>query len=295
MHILKLIPVFLLLLLCQGTTAVAHTGLPNMAFAWSNGKIVVDTQREGRTLGGYTAFTIRFDGTLKPYQMSDAGISGFGFNPGSIIQYQIESTLMKWSTVENRWLRDGFDERLSIRLAFAAREVSASEGENTHGMVASLGSTGSFEGTHPLFELTTADGSAPDDGAYMIAMTLFGTDEQDGSITHPPSKPFLLALHLNVSNNFGQTAFNQAFDQFPGTPLSDYSRLDQLYDWAETNFSEFFPHAAQSRFVFGIYARCYNSTICVGSRRGKVFTTGGPFGGLTDHGSLESFFEAAGL
>lgn len=295
MHLLRPISVFLLILFCLAKPVMAHDGEPNMAFALLDGKIVVDTRRQGKALAGYTAFTIRFNNGLTPYRISDAGISGIGFDPGSILQYQIESTLMKWSATESRWLRDGFDEHLSVRLAFATRNVSATSGEGTQGIVASLGNTGLVEAVHPTFELKKSDGSAPEDGAYLIAMTLFGAHDSDGSIIHPPSKPFLLAFHLNAGSNFSQTAFNQALTQFPGIPLSDYSRVDQLYDWAEANFSEFFPHTAQSRFVFGFYSRCYDNTICVGTKNGRVFTTGGPFGGLTDHGLLEPFFEAAGL
>lgn len=290
---------FLVILLLASTAfpplIMAHEGRPNIAFAWEQGRILVDTQRQGNRLGDHIVFTIQFESTLTPYRMSDAGFSGIGFGQGGIVHYQPVSTLMKWSPDQNRWMRDGFDEQLSIRMAFVTRRISAWEGEDSQGLVGFLSASGLTGDIHPTFELLKGDGSAPDDGAYLIALTLFGKNAAGDQIIYPPSKPFFLAFHLNTGSGFNQDAFSQSLAQFSGIPLSDYSRIDPLFDWAEANFSQIFPHAAQSRFLFGVYARCYDNAICLGSRRGRVFTTGGPFGGLTDHGQLESFFDQAGI
>ena len=40
------------LLFFFSTMAMAHEGEPNMAFAWRDGEIEVDIQRQGRALGG---------------------------------------------------------------------------------------------------------------------------------------------------------------------------------------------------------------------------------------------------
>ncbi|WP_176973941.1 hypothetical protein [Nitrosomonas halophila] len=274
---------------------MAHEGTPNMAFAWRQGKILIDTQRQGRQLGDHIVFTIPFAGSLTPYRMSDASFRGIGFDQGGTLHYQFVSTLMKWSPDQNRWMRDGFDEQLSIRMAFVTRKISAWEGEDSQGLVGFLSASGSTDDIHPTFELQKTDGSAPDDGAYLVALTLFGTSVAGDQILYPPSKPFFLAFHMNTGGGFNPNAFSQSLAQFSGIPLSDYSRIDPLFDWAEANFSEIFPHPAQSRFLFGFYARCYDNAICLGSKRGRVFTTGGPFGGLTDHGPLKSFFDQAGI
>lgn len=290
---------FLVILLLASVTVsqpvMAHEGTPNMAFAWRQGKILIDTQRQGKQLGDHIVFTIPFAGSLTPYRMSDASFRGIGFDQGGTLHYQFVSTLMKWSPDQNRWMRDGFDEQLSIRMAFVTRKISAWEGEDSQGLVGFLSVSGSTDDIHPTFELQKTDGSAPDDGAYLVALTLFGTSAAGDQILYPPSKPFFLAFHMNTGGGFNPNAFSQSLAQFSGIPLSDYSRIDPLFDWAEANFREIFPHPAQSRFLFGFYARCYDNTICLGSRRGRVFTTGGPLGGLTDHGSLESFFDQAGV
>ena len=75
-----------LLLLFLSATAVAHEGEPNMAFLWRDGNIVVDTARQGRALGDYTAFVISFTDLFTPYRMGDAGFTGSGFDQGGIVR-----------------------------------------------------------------------------------------------------------------------------------------------------------------------------------------------------------------
>ncbi len=286
--------ILLLSCLSLNTSVMAHDGTPNMAFVWRDGQIIVDTQRQGRSLGDFTAFVIDFQGSLTPYRTSDAGFAGQFFDQGGTIFYRFESTLLKWDPERARWLREGFDEQLLVIRVSITQHVSATEGEGTQSIVAPLAGAGSMH-VHPTFEFKKTDGTAPDDGAYLVAITLFGMDDMGERIIYQPSRPFFLAFHLNVGGTFDLTAFNQALNEFPGITLNDYERINPLFDWAEEAYGQFFPHPEQSRFVFGFYARCYDNKICLGGKNGKVFATGGVFGGLSDLGLQESYFEDAGL
>ena len=75
------------LLLFFSTMAMAHEGEPNMAFAWRDGEIEVDIQRQGRALGDHKAFVISFADSLTPYRMGDSGFTGLGFDQGGIVGY----------------------------------------------------------------------------------------------------------------------------------------------------------------------------------------------------------------
>lgn len=284
----------MLIMSCLSGNIMAHDGTPNMAFIWRDGQIIVDTQRQGKPLGDYTAFVIDFQGSLTPYRTSEAGFAGQFFDQGGTIFYRFESTLLKWDPERALWQREGFDEQLNVIRVSIAQQISAMEGEGTQSIVAPLAGSGSMH-VHPTFEFRKPDGTAPDDGAYLVAISLFGMDDLGEHIIYQPSMPFFLAFHLNIDKTFDVTAFNQALNEFPGITLNNYQQIDSLFDWAEETYAQLFPHREQSRFVFGFYARCYDNKICLGGKNGKIFATGGPFGGLTDLGSQETRSEAAGL
>ena len=273
---------------------LAHQGEPEMAFAWQEGGIKVDILNLGQTLGDYTAFVIPFTGSLRPYHMGDSGFSGIGFNQGGIIHYQAESTLLKWSKDQQRWLQEGFDEQILIRRLADEILVTANDGNGLQGYLANVSTTTQFEG-HSVFQIQTADGTLPEDGAYIVFMRILGVDDSNGDILYGPSDPFALVFHINAQQTFNNQDLTMAMEVEPEVRLNDYNRLDALFDWAEVQFKDLFPHSAESRFIFGYYARCYDNSVCVGSKDGKIFTTGGILGGITEQGSNDVFYDLAGI
>jgi len=282
-----------ILLFFGSVMAVAHEGEPNMAFAWRDGKIEIDIQRKGRPLADYTAFVIPFTDTFRPYFMGDSGFTGVNFDQGGIASYQTESTLLKWSAEQSQWLQEGFPEQLVISRLGGDTLVTTTEGNGSLGFIANLRST-NFE-THPVFRMQKPDETPPKDGAYLVFMTILGVDDAGEHILYKPSEPFALIFHLNVQQNFNNQALVQALQTEPQVVLNDYDRMDALFDWAETQYSELFPHSAASRFISGYYARCYDNAICVGSKDGHVYTADGISGALAGHGPIETFYDAAGL
>lgn len=281
------------LLFCSSTMTMAHEGEPNMAFAWRDGKIEIDIQRQGRPLGDHTAFVIPFTDTFRPYFNGDSGFTGVNFDQGGIASFHTESTLLKWSEEQSQWLREGFPEQLVISRLGGDTLVTATEGNGSLGYIANLRSN-SFE-AHPVFRMQKPDGTPPEDGAYLVFMTILGVDDSGEHILYKPSEPFALIFHLNAQQNFNNQALVQTLQTEPQVVLNDYDRMDALFDWAESQYSELFPHAAASRLISGYYARCYDNAICVGSKDGHVYTADGISGALAGHGPIETFYDAAGL
>ncbi len=273
---------------------MSHEGEPNMAFLWRDGKIEIDTALQGRALGDYTAFVIPFTDSLTPYRMGDSGFTGSGFDQGGIVSYQIESTLLKWSETQSQWLQEGFTEQLVISRLSDENTVTNQEGNGQQGFIQSLTTSSSFE-THPIFKIQRTDESLPDDGAYMVFISILGVDETGEHILYKPSAPFALVFHISAQESFDNLAFVQALKVVPDIQLNDYNRIDTLYDWAESQFPGLFPHALESRFIAGYYARCYDNAVCIGSRDGKVYTAGGILGDITEQGSLEMLYDITGL
>jgi hypothetical protein len=282
------------LLLFFSTMVMAHEGEPNMAFAWRDGKIEVDIQRQGRTLGDHKAFVISFADSLTPYRMGDSGFTGLGFDQGGIVGYQTESTLLKWSSEQSQWLKEGFAEQLVISRLADDNVVTDKEGTGLQGIIDSLTNKSNFE-AHPIFRIRKEDGSLPDDGAYMAFISIAGVDESGERILYKPSVPFALVFHINAQAKFDPLALSEALKVSPEVSLNDYQRMDALFDWAESEMKELFPHAAESRFISGYYARCYDNSVCVGSKDGKIYTAGGILGDIADRGSIETFYALAGL
>ncbi len=272
---------------------MAHEGEPNMAFAWRDGIIEIDTARQGRALGNHTAFILPFTDSLTPYRMGDSGFTGSGFDQGGIVSYQTESTLLKWSAEQSQWLQEGFSEQVKISRLADENIVTDTEGNGLQGFIAQL--TSSVFEAHAIFQIQTTDGSLPDDGAYMVFINILGVDDAGEHILYRPSEPFALVFHINAQSSFNNLALSEALKVMPEVRLNDYNRIDTLFDWAESQFNELFPHAAESRFISGFYARCYDNAICVGSKDGKIYTAGGIFGDITEQGAIENFYDTAGL
>lgn len=272
----------------------AHEGTPNMGFAWRDGKIEIDIRRQGRVFGEHTAFVIPFSDSLSPYRMGDSGFTGIDFTQGGIVGYQIESTVLKWSAEQSQWLRDGFTEQVTISRLADEKTVTNKEGSGLQGFLVKLtGGTG-FE-AHASFRIEKPDESLPDDGAYLIFINILGMDESGENILYRPSDPFALIFHINAQKTFDSLALSQALKVSPEIELNDYDRLDSLFNWAESSYKQLFPHPAESRFIAGYYARCYENAVCVGSKDGKIFTAGGILGDITEQGSTTDFYSVAGL
>ncbi len=265
-----------------------------MAFLWRDGIIEVDTARQGRALGNHTAFVIPFTDSFTPYRMGDAGFTGSGFDQSGIASYQTESTLLKWSQEQSQWLSEGFAEQLVISRLADENIVTDNEGNGLQGFIASLTNSSVFE-AHPVFQIQKSDGSLPDDGAYMVFINILGLDESGENILYKPSVPFALVFHINAQTNFGLLALSDALNVVPEVRLNNYDRMDTLFNWAESQFNDLFPHPAESRFMFGFYARCYDNAVCVGSKDGKIYTAGGILGDITEHGAIETFYDTAEL
>lgn len=286
--------VLVILLISFGINAVAHEGEPNMGFAWREGVLEIDIRKQGTKLGDLSAFVIRFTDSIAPYRMGDAGFTGIEFDQGGILGYQAETHLMKWSSEQSQWLTEGFSEQIIISRLSDEKRISASEGKGIQGFIENLTNTSTFE-SHPIFKIQKPDGQAPEDGAYMVIITVLGVDATGENILYQPSQPFALVFHINAKGNFNGLALSEALDVPPALKLNNYNRMDALFNWAEENYSRYFPHAVKSRFIEGYYARCYNNGTCLGSLDGKIYTLGGELGGLTDHGAIETFYQAAGL
>jgi len=85
--------------------------------------------------------------------------------------------------------------------------------------------------------------------------------------------------------------------QFAGdaAPISD-SRKDAFFDWAEQEFPEYFPGHSDSMNVIGYHARYYPGTdVYLGTKDGRVYVYGAPFGGMQDVGSLADWLSNLGL
>ncbi len=285
---------FLMMSFFVSLPGLAHEGLPNMAFALRNGNIEVDTARQGISLGDYKAFVISFNDLLTPYRMGDAGFTGFGFDRGGFVSYQTESTLFKWSEQAASWLADGYSEQLVISRLAVENRVTAQMGNGQQGFISSLSNSSSFE-AHPVFFMESENSDVVEDGAYMVFLRILALDETGTVLNTQPSEPFALIFHINAQSSFDEMALSQALEVVPDVQLNDYALQDALFDWAESELSVFFPHEAKSRFMFGFYGRCYENSVCVGVKDGKVFTAGGILGELTEQGALELFSDMAGL
>lgn len=96
-----------------------------------------------------------------------------------------------------------------------------------------------------------------------------------------------------------------------GLPLADFQKAvaarvlqsnidttlaDKLFNWAESNYPNFFPHASTSFIALGYYARCYQNSVCVGVKDDHIFALGGEFGAdIVLLGEFSAFTVQAGF
>ncbi len=74
-------------------------------------------------------------------------------------------------------------------------------------------------------------------------------------------------------------------------------KMDQLFDWAEGAFPEFFPNHQTSVVIVGYYARYYPSLgVYLGAKDKQVYVLGGPFGEVPSNvGSFKSLVKSSGI
>ncbi len=81
-----------------------------------------------------------------------------------------------------------------------------------------------------------------------------------------------------------------------GPILMTEAKLDQLYDWAETTYPQFFPVAQKSFKVEGYYARHYPSiNVYIGAKNKQIYVYGDVFGGLLNVGSFYDLVHSSGI
>ncbi|MDT8407718.1 MAG: hypothetical protein RQ715_10750 [Methylococcales bacterium] len=259
-------------------------------------RIVIDPEGEVEKVSGYALFESEFDNALTPFTTREPGLDGAGFNPGDLLQYRIESGLRKWDAETGAWLDGGFDERLSISGNEASNTVSANTGRFAEGIIDIIEADG---GVHRdlAFNLHRTDDGVPDDGAYLVLLSLFGTEADGKTPAYAPSERFWLALHLNAQGTFPENDFETALESLSegGADSVDPARIEALLNWAEDNFPELFSEAKTTQTVLGFQARCYNNGVCIGVKDGFVYASGSGFGSLWNAGTLKFWLSQAGL
>ena len=73
-------------------------------------------------------------------------------------------------------------------------------------------------------------------------------------------------------------------------------KLDQLFNWAEKTYPQFFPARQVSFKVIGYYARYYPTTdIYIGAKDNEVYVLGAPFGGMLKAGDFKTLVRDSGI
>ncbi|MDT8407848.1 MAG: hypothetical protein RQ715_11425 [Methylococcales bacterium] len=122
------------------------------------------------------------------------------------------------------------------------------------------------------------------DGAYLVELNLFSDQRSEDS--EPLS---VLLSHRLPDDVLADAVARRVLPHLEG-------RVDALFDWAQAQFPQLFPHPAASEYLFGYYARCYNNAVCVGVRDGAAWATGGAFGvGVVRLGALAELLDLSGL
>lgn len=74
------------------------------------------------------------------------------------------------------------------------------------------------------------------------------------------------------------------------------AKMDQLYNWAEKNYPDFFPGHETSQEIAGYYARYYPSTnIYLGAKDFEVYLYNATTGAMLDAGSFKKLVKASGI
>ncbi|WP_404356543.1 hypothetical protein [Methylotuvimicrobium sp. KM1] len=201
-----------LLAVFMSSNALAHS---DIELTLQNNKIIVDPHNEAMLAGGYKLFEADFGEFLNPYGTDDPGFNGFGLVSNSLIWYQVENTLKKWDVLSSSWLSTGFNEQIEIEKASITNIVSATNGLGDQGFIGSVSASGGLH-THVDFQISSAGGGNPDDGAYLLELSLFDTHNDDAlTPISLISDKFFLAFHLNEGGTFGHEAFEQAIAAVP--------------------------------------------------------------------------------
>jgi hypothetical protein len=91
----------------------------------------------------------------------------------------------------------------------------------------------------------------------------------------------------------GSTPINR-----PAPIVNPNARIDQLLDWAERTYPQFFPSHKESSDIIGYRARHYPSKgtyLGVKDNRVYVYSAGIPFNGMQEVGGLQQLLSTAGL
>ncbi|WP_431065300.1 hypothetical protein [Methylotuvimicrobium sp.] len=201
-----------LLAVFMSSNALAHS---DIELTLQNNKIIVDPHNEAMLAGGYKLFEADFGEFGNPYGTDDPGFNGFGLVSNSLIWYQVENTLKKWDVLSSSWLSTGFNEQIEIEKASITNIVSATNGLGDQGFIGSVSSSGGLH-THVEFQIGKAGGVNPDDGAYLLELSVFDTLNDTGlTPIGNVSDKFFLAFHLNEGGTFGHESFEQAIAAVP--------------------------------------------------------------------------------
>lgn len=208
---LKLLTIGLLAVF-MSSNALAHS---DIELTLQNNKIIVDPHNEAMLAGGYRLYEAEFGEFGNPFGTDDPGFVGRGFVSNSLIWYQIENTLKKWDVLSSSWLSSGFNEQIGIVKGRINNIVSATDGSGAKGFIGSVGRDGGLH-SHVDFLISKAGGGSPDDGAYLLSLSLFDT-LNNAALTpiSEASDKFFLAFHLNAGDTFGHEAFEQAVAAVP--------------------------------------------------------------------------------
>ncbi|CCE24677.1 hypothetical protein [Methylotuvimicrobium alcaliphilum] len=201
------------------SNVLAHS---DVEITLQNNRIVVDPDNEAVLFGIHKLFEAEFGELGNPYGTDDPGLDVFGLHPNSLFWYKVEGTLKKWDVNSSSWLSFGFDEQISITKHDHTNIVSAVEGIAGQGLIGSVNSSGGLH-THLDFQISKAGGGNPDDGAYLLELSLFDTTNDEIPVPiSAASDKFYLAFHLNEAGTFGHDAFDQAIG---GSPHHDEGTL----------------------------------------------------------------------
>ncbi len=154
-----------------------------------------------------------------------------------------------------------------------------------------------------IISVTVADGLTP--FGFNPSLVTFDANniyvDLTGSMCHVDG----MASMPSCTNNASPTGYDNQIklnivfaDGGTAAPVetNTNARIDNLYTWAEQKYPEFFPSQQQSTDIEGYYSRYYSETdIYLGSKDGRLYVFGKPFGGLADLGDLEQWFNDLSL
>ncbi len=233
------------------------------------------------------------------------GLEG-DMTPGDRVRYLASGHLSYWDAEKRQWslAPEGIQIRLAGGLDLLPNQdcgqvfciPNTTEGftlfnrdgtdSATSLIVGEVRSDGSLH-TH-LDWIIEADESVSDApiGAYMVELQLI-TD----AYPVPSDTLWIMFNHGLVLEDFQQAVAGRVLQA-----NTDIELADELFNWAESNYSSFFPHTATSFIALGFYARCYQNGVCMGVKDNHVFAVGGEFGvNIVILGEFDVMVTQAGL